>query len=65
VARPIRDIPSEHVGMVVQTFIDNGEPQLQVAQQNDGRFTVTPFATEGRSFSAVPKFKKLLTPEVD
>ena len=60
-AKPIRDIPGEHVGMVVQSFVDNGESQLQVAHQGDGLFTVTPLAMEARSFGAVPKFKKLLT----
>ena len=61
-AKPIRDIPSEHVGMVVQSFVDNDESQLQVAQQSDGLFTVTPLATEARSFAAMPKFKKLVAP---
>ena len=61
-AKPIRDIPSQHVGMVVQEFVNNGESHVQVAQQGDGLFTVTPLATEARSFSAVPKFKKLRTP---
>jgi hypothetical protein len=63
VAKPIRDIPGEHVGMVVQTFVDNGQSQLQVAQQGDGLFTVTPISTESTSFGAMPKFKKLLTPD--
>jgi len=48
--------------MVVQSFVDNGESQLQVAQQSDGLFTVTPLATEARSFAAMPKFKKLVAP---
>lgn len=59
-AKPIRDIPGQHVGMVVQSFIDNGESQLQVSQQADGRFTVTPIVTEARPFEAVPKFKKMM-----
>lgn len=59
-AKPIRDIPAQHVGTVVQSFINNGESQLQVAQQTNGLFRVAPFSGEGRSFSAVPKFKNLL-----
>lgn len=61
-ARPIRDIPPQHVGTVVQSFVDDGVSQLQVTQQGDGLFTVTPFSLEARSFGAVPKFKKLTTP---
>ena len=40
---PISDIPSDHVGEVVQDFIDNDDvKELSVTQQPNGKFTVTP-----------------------
>lgn len=40
---PITDIPSDKVGEVVQDFIDNdGVKDLNVVQQVNGKFTVTP-----------------------
>jgi len=40
---PITDIPADHVGDVVQSFITNdGIQQLTVNQQPNGQFTVTP-----------------------
>lgn len=43
VPAPISDIPADHVGEVVQDFIDNdGVEDLKVDQQPNGKFTVTP-----------------------
>lgn len=40
---PIIDIPQDKVGEVVQDFIDNDDAkELKVAQQANGKFTVTP-----------------------
>jgi hypothetical protein len=41
--KPITDIPPEEVGEVVQSFIDNdGVKRMDVNEQPDGLFTVTP-----------------------
>lgn len=41
--KPITDIPPDKVGEVVQSFIDDsGVKQMDVCQQKDGNFTVTP-----------------------
>jgi hypothetical protein len=41
--KPIEDIPADGVGDVVQSFItDSGVKQMDVSQQPDGTFTVTP-----------------------
>jgi hypothetical protein len=39
----VRNIPSDQVGDVVQTFIDTDHvKELKVVQQADGTFTITP-----------------------
>ena len=41
--KPIKDIPADEVGETVQSFIsDDGVKQMEVLQQKDGTFTVTP-----------------------
>ena len=40
---PIKDVPPDKVGEVVQDFIDlDNVRELQVKQQTNGKFTVTP-----------------------
>jgi len=40
---PITDIPSDKVGEVVQDFLDfDGVKELNVTQQSNGKFSVTP-----------------------
>jgi hypothetical protein len=40
---PIKDIPEEKVGEIVQSFIDNdGVKELAVKRQKNGAYTVTP-----------------------
>jgi hypothetical protein len=40
---PITDVPADHVGEVVQDFIDfDGVKELHVTDQPNGKFTVTP-----------------------
>jgi len=41
--KTIQDVPKDKVGEVVQSFVDNdGVKNLQVEQQPNGSFTVTP-----------------------
>ncbi|MEK6589347.1 MAG: hypothetical protein AABZ11_01575 [Nitrospinota bacterium] len=39
---PIKNVPKDDVGQVVQDFIDDGVKRLKVEEQSDGNFTVTP-----------------------
>lgn len=40
---PIKDVPQEKVGEVVQDFIDfDNIRELQVVRQANGKFTITP-----------------------
>ena len=40
---PVKDIPPNQVGEVVQSFIDNdGVKQMDISQQTNGNYTVTP-----------------------
>jgi len=41
--KTIQDVPKDKVGEVVQSFVDNdGVKNLQVEEQPNGSFTVTP-----------------------
>jgi len=40
-ASPISDVPKDQVGEVVQGFIDDGLPEVNVTKDN-GTYTVTP-----------------------
>ncbi len=45
--QPVLDVPQEEVGNVVQKFLDFDEvTALQINQQPDGHFTVTPTAAQ-------------------
>ena len=48
--KTIQDVPKDKVGEVVQSFVDNdGIKNLQVEQQPNGSFTVTPNNNHGHS----------------
>jgi hypothetical protein len=39
---PIRDVPKNQVGRVVQAFVDNGESRVEAIEQANTLFTVIP-----------------------
>lgn len=43
-ARAISNVPKEHVGVVVQDFVDNGEQFILAQMEPAGTYTVSPQA---------------------
>ena len=48
---PIRDVPRDQVGRVVQAFVDNGESRVEAIKQSNGLFTVIPGGSKALNFA--------------
>lgn len=48
---PIRDVPKNQVGRVVQAFVDNGESRVEAIEQANALFTVIPGGSTALPFA--------------
>ena len=54
----LENIPAAKVGQVVQSFIDNGEPQIFAIAQERGFFTVGTVVKTSQTIRPLPTSKK-------